>query len=304
MCSLGSSTDRTSVFGTDYGGSIPSRGSFIMIYIVQAMRQEAAPIIQHFHLKKSNLLSKWEVFQNLEIIHITTGIGKLSSAIATTALLSKFNLSPKDIILNIGIAGTNDTKIPINSCFLVHKILELSTKKTLYPDILFSPPILTKELITSDTLVHQSADQNSVLYDMEGFGFFKAASKFLELHQIGLIKIVSDHIQPEEIIVHQIRELIWSNISVIDSILQLYLKIPSLSLDFDKSDYIGIAENLKFTETMKQNFIHLCISYQIRTKRNLEVLNQYRTTKIKNKTESKKVYEKIILELSRFEELY
>jgi len=147
--------------------------------IISAFYKEVAPIIKHYKLKKLN--SPFEIFKNDEIIVIISGIGKLNSAIATTYLLSNYNI---DFIMNFGIVGSKSFKI--GEIFLINKI-----NKNLYPDILYSHPFNESEIICSDEIITEGEFK---LVDMESEGFFKAATKFMPLENIFIIKIVSDNL--------------------------------------------------------------------------------------------------------------
>jgi len=150
-----------------------------MIGIVCAYLKEAKPLIKWFNLKKRD--DKFLIYENEEIKLIISNPGKLNSAIATTYLLSKFEL---DNLINIGIAGSFDKKI--GKIFLINKIND-----NLFPDILIKHPFKESEIICFDEVVENGEYS---LVDMESEGFFKAATKFLKTHQIFLLKIVSDNL--------------------------------------------------------------------------------------------------------------
>ena len=147
--------------------------------IVSAFYKEVAPIIKHYKLKKQN--TPFEVFKNNEIIVIISGIGKLNSAIATTYLLNNYKIN---FIINFGIAGSATKQI--GELFLINKI-----NSNLYPDILYSHNFNETYIECFDEI---KTDGNLNLVDMESEGFFKAATKFLALENIFLIKIVSDNL--------------------------------------------------------------------------------------------------------------
>jgi len=147
--------------------------------IVAAFYKEVAQLIKHYKLKKEN--TPFEIFKNDEIIVIISGIGKINSAIATTYLLSNYDI---DFCINFGIAGSS--KFKVGEIFLINKI-----NKNLYPDILYTHPFKESEIICSDKII---TNGDFKLVDMESEGFFKAATKFLPLENIFIIKIVSDNL--------------------------------------------------------------------------------------------------------------
>jgi len=147
--------------------------------IISAFYKEVAPIIKHYNLKKEN--SPFEIFKNDEIIVIISGIGKLNSAIATTYILSNYDI---DFCINFGIAGSS--KFEVGEIFLINKI-----NKNLYPDILYAHPFKETYIECFDEI---KTNGNFNLVDMESEGFFKSATKFMPLENIFIIKIVSDNL--------------------------------------------------------------------------------------------------------------
>ena len=147
--------------------------------IISAFYKEVAPIIKYYNLKKEN--SPFEIFKSDEIIVIISGIGKLNSAIVTTYLLSNYEI---DFCINFGIAGSS--KFKVGEIFMINKI-----NKKLYPDILYSHPFKETFIECFDKI---KTDGEFNLVDMESEGFFKAATKFMPLENIFIIKIVSDNL--------------------------------------------------------------------------------------------------------------
>jgi len=182
-------------------------------------------------LKKKD--DKFLIYENEKIKLIISNQGKINSAIATTYLLSRFEI---EYVLNIGIAGSSDKKI--GAIFLINKINE-----NLFPDILISHPFKESNIICFDEVV---IDGDYSLVDMESEGFFKAAIKFLKTHQIFLIKIVSDNLvcfRPTQEFINNLflphKEKI---ISFINS-----LK-PIKKIDFSEAEELAKKYNLSFSQ--------------------------------------------------------
>jgi len=202
-----------------------------MVGIVCAYLKEAKPLIEWFNLKKRD--DKFLIYENKKIKLIISNQGKINSAIATTYLLSKFEL---DYILNIGIAGSNDKKI--GEIFLINKINE-----NLFPDILISHPFKESSIICFDEVV---IGGDYSLVDMESEGFFRAAVKFLKTHQIFLIKIVSDNLvcfRPTQEFINNLflphKEKIISFINSLKS---------SEKIDFSEAEELAKKYNLSFSQ--------------------------------------------------------
>ena len=147
--------------------------------IVSAFYKEVEPIIKHYKQKKEN--TPFEIFKNDKIIIIISGIGKINSAIATTYLLSNYEI---DFCINFGIVGSS--KFKVGEIFLINKI-----NQNLYPDILYPHPFKETFIECFDE-IKTNGEFN--LVDMESEAFFKAATKFIPLEHIFIIKIVSDNL--------------------------------------------------------------------------------------------------------------
>ncbi|GAB4184440.1 MAG: hypothetical protein Tsb0015_00350 [Simkaniaceae bacterium] len=162
-----------------------------MIYaIVAALPSEAKSLIEHFRLKQVIGDHPFGIWKNERIHLIVSGVGKISSS-AATAYLYKFLSRPADVWINFGIAG--HPHLPIGQPVVPISIKDVAAEKTVYPILLTAPPCLTAPLHTVDKA--EKTYRENVLYDMEGSGFFLAASKFLSLERISLFKIVSDNLQ-------------------------------------------------------------------------------------------------------------
>ena len=94
--------------------------------------------------------------------------------------------------LNAGICAAPES-YPLESLLLAHK-LTCKGMPDYYPDMLLSHdhPEVTLETVSipqREPLTHPA--------DMESHAVFKAASRFMGVHQMLFAKIVSDHFEPE-----------------------------------------------------------------------------------------------------------
>ena len=71
---------------------------------------------------------------------IITGIGKIKAAISLTSILSSFNISKSDLVINIGLCGSKNMQYKIGETFLCNKIVDNDTKMTYFADIVFKHP--------------------------------------------------------------------------------------------------------------------------------------------------------------------
>jgi len=202
-----------------------------MVGIVCAYLKEAKPLMEWFDLKKID--DRFLIYENEKIKLIISNQGKLNSAIATTYLLSRYEI---DYVLNIGIAGSSDREI--GEIFLINKINE-----NLFPDILIPHPFKESSIICFDEVV---TNGEYSLVDMESEGFFKAAIKFVKTHQIFLIKIVSDNLvcfRPTQEFINNLflphKEKIISFINSLKS---------SEKIDFSEAEELAKKYNLSFSQ--------------------------------------------------------
>ena len=215
--------------------------------IVAAFYKEVVFIIKHYNLKKIN--SPFEVFVNDEIVVVVSGINKLNSAIATTYVLNNYDI---DFIINFGICGSSEFEV--GESFMINKI-----NSNLYPDILYYHPFNESKIICSDKIVTNGKFK---LVDMESEGFFKAATKFLELENIFIIKIVSDNLvcfRPDD---NFMDKLILPHLNNIISFIDSLEKNEKFKFDENYLENLVKKYNLSFSqkEILKNKIIYLTLN--------------------------------------------
>lgn len=157
-----------------------------MFLLCTALLAEAKPLIDFFHLKLVHKES-FQIWENDFFRLAITGTGKVLSAAGCSFLCAKTSFPCA--FVNIGIAG--HFSLSVGTPFLAHKIIELGTQKTFYPTFLGKTPCITEELFCVDLPEKNFSSPGG--YDMESFGFFSAAEKFLPFELIHSFKIVSDN---------------------------------------------------------------------------------------------------------------
>ncbi len=159
-----------------------------MILFVTALKSEANPLIKLFNLIP--LKNKdFNIYKNKDIILIICGIGNINAAIATTYAISRFDIKKA---INVGICGSFDKEDKPGEVFDIKKLIDHQTQKVYH---LKNP----KRFANSKTLYSFERPQNIItlknaLADMESIGFFLSARKFIDLKNIYILKVVSDHI--------------------------------------------------------------------------------------------------------------
>jgi len=161
-----------------------------MIVFVTAIFSEAKALIEYFNLQKVEK-KPFLIYKNDNIVLIVSGMGKINSAIATFYISQKYRIEK---IINIGICGTNDTKKEIGSLHAIKSIIDVSSSKKL----VISDKGET--LYTFDKIIKDKKGlKENILIDMESYGFYMAASKFVKKEDIKIYKIISDHLEVSHI---------------------------------------------------------------------------------------------------------
>lgn len=182
-----------------------------MNYIVTALDAEARILIDHYRLKKVSPLP-YTLYGNEETTLLVSGIGKVNALMAVSALLGWRRPQANDVFLNIGVCGAPG-EYEIGEPLLIHQIID--TNRRYYPDILYTHPLREASIVCADEPQSIPCD---FPVDMESSAVFQAASRFVKLHQMGFIKIVSDHFSPQNVTKEGVTELIRSNVNKIDEV--------------------------------------------------------------------------------------
>lgn len=199
-----------------------------MIIIVAALHCEAKPLVKHFRLKKDLKIRSHQVFRSEQIHLIVSGIGKIKSATATAFMCGRLPTENIQLIINIGICGA-PSDFSIGAIYLVNKIVCHSSKKALYPDILFKHRLNEAQLLTAEQPFGGNSDwaAGSSLVDLEAAGFFQAANLFVSPEKIACLKVVSDNLAPSTVTASKAEELIGDQLTSIDEVLLAYSSLPS-----------------------------------------------------------------------------
>lgn len=162
-----------------------------MLNLVIALQCEAQPLIDSFRLKRDSSHHVFPIYTNDNITLVICGIGKINAANACGYLAGMQCTADKTPAawLNVGIIG--GASLPVGDIFLAHSIKDRTTQSRFYPAILFKLPCTTYGIITADSPETEYHEDTPV--DMEGAGFFSAATRYSTVELIHVIKIVSDN---------------------------------------------------------------------------------------------------------------
>ncbi|EMJ60183.1 MULTISPECIES: hypothetical protein [Leptospira] len=247
-----------------------------MIFISAALFPEAKPLIETLGLKILRDKTPFPIYRNEKYILVVSGAGKIFSAMSVVFLLNEFKNSVVDSswILNFGICGAPKESFKIGESFLIHKIKDEGSSKSVYPDILFKSPIPESVLLTVDKPVFRNeiSELPNTLVDMEAFGFFQASRKFFSSDKIRIVKTISDHFTKLES---------EKEIGIVDTIsLRIKEALPDilsiLSIPVSKGNEVELQQNeiaalsfitefLRLSETERIQLKDWMIGYKIRT---------------------------------------
>ncbi|OPJ62272.1 hypothetical protein [Clostridium oryzae] len=270
-----------------------------MVYVITAMYCEAAPIIKRFTLKKVTEIRHFQVFKNDSLVLIVSGVGPVKAAAATAFIFAYYGCSLEDILINIGICGSVKNKYHKNEILLCSKIIDSSTKFEYYPDLIFNSPFREAVLETFPKVVEKNGAGNvqGDIIDMEGAYIYGAASIFLYQHNIHIIKIVSDNMEPSSVSAEYIEKVIDESLDKIqnwiDSRKSLNKNEQEL-LSKEELEKIKLIEhNLNLSETMKIELYKLALNYKIRKLEINNELDSYLQLKCSSRKEGKRYFGEI-----------
>lgn len=270
-----------------------------MIHFVTALHCEARPIIKHYGLKRNLSTAKFEIYESDEASLIISGTGMLKSAVAAAHLFSMSPDTKSSIAVNAGICGSSKLQYEKGRLFVINKIMNHSSKKAYYPDIIIKHGLDENSVETFPAPV--SRDDNTTLsaelVDMEAAGFMEAASMFFSAHDIYCLKVVSDHLEGERITPGYVSGLIEQNMDSIHRLVENAVSLSSSHNDVltaeDMELLEKISQNLNLTVTLRHQLRNLALHYKISTMKDLDVIGGYLDIQTNIKYERKKCFESI-----------
>ncbi|HOA96164.1 MAG TPA: nucleoside phosphorylase [Acetivibrio saccincola] len=271
-----------------------------MVFIVTALKIEAEPLIEHFNLKKDMDIHLFPVYRNPDITLIISGVGKVKSAMAVTYLLSTHQTTLQDVLLNIGFCGTNNRKYSVGTMVAVNKVTDMDTNIDYYPDVFIKENIPFAGLCCYSRPVAQDMvqEEKEVFCDMESAGIMEASKKFYYAHQVILLKIISDYLNPEKLDKFQLKNFIKKSMPLIEKIIQnaVYLNnsFKGMWLDENEISLIDtVSQNLRFSKTMEKMLFKNAVQAKVKGIDVCKTIYPFLETKVNSKLEGKRIFEKI-----------
>ncbi len=178
-----------------------------MLYIVIALKPEAQAFADKYKLSKSKL-GDFTIFANQNMMLIVSGLGVDNSAQATQTLINHYDITDDDIYLNIGICGANED-------YKIGELLEIGVIEYDFKTI--NLPNESEKIITC--LDDEATDNVFAIVDMESFGFYDAVRHSPAIKNYHVLKVVSDHFEPNKITKEGTKSLVFNVIDDINLIL-------------------------------------------------------------------------------------
>ena len=178
-----------------------------MLYIVTALKPEAQAFVDKYKLKK-NRLQNYTLFYNENIRLIISGIGVNNARLATQTLINTYDITDDDIYLNVGICAAHSS-YAIGELLLIGSVTYRNTSYTFDTD---------KHTLTCKD--EEAATEHKTLVDMESFGFYDAVIHNPAIKKFHILKVVSDHFEPQTITKENTKSLLFN---VIDAINRVYI---------------------------------------------------------------------------------
>ena len=223
------------------------------IIIVTALECEARPLIDAYKLKRNLSINNFIIYHNNNIILAIAGIGELAMANAIAFMAGKNLITSHSSIINYGIAGAKN--FPIGEFFEINKISKDYSKNSYYPIKTHDFSLKSQELKTYQSVVTQYPE--NILVDMECFGFFYSALKFVSIEQIWVGKIISDNENQNynQINKAQVIALINKNLAKLQEVISYYSdlakQIEHNNINPQGYDLINQSVKFSFSEKVK-----------------------------------------------------
>jgi hypothetical protein len=271
------------------------------ILITTALQAEAQPLIEHYQLEKKQCSANIFYFQRGVITCLTTGVGEKNVRKRLGAFLNE-TVCRNTILMNMGIAGGNRDATEIGKMYSINKITDEKNGKVWLPDALLKTGLPEMPLSSVSKGVTDGGNKYAGLVDMEGAAIFETVVKFIPVHCLVFLKIVSDHMDEILDSPEQVVSLINKRLPEIDRLISLMqnsglVKTPLLN-DQHEQLLNGLKKSLKLTATQTYQLKDKAEGFIAVQNDNIAFLSQYLKVEIKTKQERTKIFHEICTSLS------
>lgn len=274
-----------------------------MKIIVTALHCEAIPIIEALKMEKSGILNNFDVYSNGGDFLVISGVGRLKSAIATTALLTRLSAMHnlrKSVVFNVGICGAKPEYL-IGDLLFPYRISCNNSRRSFYPDLLIKHNLKEASLFSAERPVFSQTELQADCVDMESYGFFEAASSFLTTSQIFALKVVSDHCENKRLSKKEVSDLIATKTDQIIALIQSHASIQIGPLTFseqENSSLCKLVEQLRLTACQTEELRKIALSSKVRGNAKICELPDMIKRLPRDKQQSKVFFEQVKIALN------
>jgi len=177
-----------------------------LLYIITALKSEAQAYVDRYKLTKSKI-GKFTLFCNEDMFLLVSGMGILNARLATQALINQYDITDDDVYLNVGICGACKE-------YEIGSLLEIGSIS--YDEISYIFNNSLKEITCVDEAISENTHK---IVDMESYGFYDAVIHNPAIKNFHILKVVSDHFEPQKVTKDATKKLISKNIDAINNIL-------------------------------------------------------------------------------------
>lgn len=218
---------------------------------------------------------------------IVSGVGRLRASIATAVLASS---QPLLGLINLGLCGSPG-ELEVGRLAIAHRVIDHATSRSYYPDMLgrHGLPEVTLETFERPVTADHPVSSGTAV-DMEGAGFFEAASCFLSPARIQCLKVVSDHLEGERFSKAYASGLIEGNLEALERVLKLFRGIwsPAAALAPGEETLLAeLGEWLKLSFTQRCQLRELALIYKVQTGGGLDRLECLRGLPVASKRDAR-----------------
>lgn len=274
-----------------------------MVYIFCALYHEASQLISHYHLKRDDSYTTFQVFSGGSITLAITGVGKNAASVCVSHVLTRTcangQLAPEDMVISYGCAGGLD--FSIGELYQISRIQDSDNGRWYYPDLFLATDLPLAPLVSTGMVVTVDETESACsgfLYDMEGSAVFSALSYFGGPHQILLCKVVSDPLSPESLDIASLREQLDRGaqqlVPIIDGLLSsgaASAKDSIPSYDVDSEDLIRAMHLSVYQSRELKNLLQYCSISNIPVAPVVSSLQQEALLPAENKKKGTMVFE-------------
>ncbi len=154
--------------------------------LVCALPAEARPWLDYYRLR-ANSPGPFRTWQSDDVALVVSGIGQHAAAAACGYLAAHAGASRSTAWINAGIAG--HPRLARGAVALVDRCA--GAAGVYHPSLPIATSLARAPCVTVDDVERDFAED--ALYDMEGYGFYHAASRFSYLELVHAVKVVSDN---------------------------------------------------------------------------------------------------------------